>query len=664
MAEGEREPAAARQTPDAAGGIGPRTLFLTAALIFLINLWMLHTELVTGRYVSQGIPPLPAVGFLILIVLVNPVLRRISARAALGRKEIIAVYALLCIAIPLTAAYGVRAFLPHLTVPFYYASADNNFFAFLRFIPKWYAPEQSEMIRQCYEGADNGLVPWRYWLLPLGLWLVFLLAAYLVVRALVGLLMTEWTERERLTFPLTYLPLEMTAEEKGEAFAGFFRNPLMWLGFGIAFLFNFLNVLRAFNPSVPSLPFYTDFGSLITERPWTALQPIILYHRPEVVGLAYLVPLDILFSTWFCYWLNRLSSFLGAAVGYERAGYPYTQEQATGAYISMGLVLLWVARRRIALLWRSAWRGHEAEGEPISPRWLFLSLAGGLAVMLGWCLVSGLRWWLAVVFLFVILLFVIVYGRIRAETGAPIEFLYPYDYPKRILLYTIGTKRLMALDKGRSLTVLSSLAWLSRHHIPEMTGAYTLDGWRLADRSLLSRRSLSHWMPAALVVGFAASFWAHLAGYYAWGENVIEGASTEADYRTRVALWEFESLAATFRSQAPPDLNRIVGTAFGFAVVTALVLVRRAFLRFPVHPLGYIMSVAYGDNCPHWWPFFLTWGVKWVVMRVGGIRLYQQLVPTFLGLFLGHFFTAGILWTTFSLFIDPQISHRYHFFFG
>ena len=421
---------------EGAGGVTARSLVIAAALIVLINVWMLHTELVTGRYVSQGIPPLPAVGFLILIVLLRPILLRVSRRGTLSRGEVIAIYALLCIAIPLTAAYGVRAFLPHLTVPFYYASAENNFGAFLRFIPKWYAPQQPEVVRQCYEGADNGAVPWGQWLLPLGLWLVFLLALYLTVMALVALLHNEWTERERLTFPLTYLPLEMTAEEKGSAFAGFFLNPLMWLGFGIAFLFNFLNILHAFNPSVPALPFYMDLGALITERPWSALRPLFMYNRPEEVGLGYLVPIDILFSTWFCYGLNRVSSFVGALVGYERVGYPYTQEQATGAYIAMAMVLLWAARGRIRRLWRAAWRGKEAGGESLSPRWLFSSLAGGLALVLTWCWVSGVKWWLAVGFIGVVLLFTVVYGRIRAETGAPVEFLYPYDYPKRLWYYT------------------------------------------------------------------------------------------------------------------------------------------------------------------------------------------------------------------------------------
>jgi len=330
----------------------------------------------------------------------------------------------------------------------------------------------------------------------------------------------------------------------------------------------------------------------------------------------------------------------------------------------MALILLWTARHHISALWHAAWRGTHLPDEPLPPRRLFAYLATGLLLMLGWCVASRLAWWLALLFLTTILLFVIVYARIRAETGAPIEFLYPYDYPKRVLLYTFGTTRLKALDGGRSLTVLSMLAWLSRHHIPQMTGAYTVDNWRLAESVTIPKQALTRWLPAALVLGFVASFWAHLTGYYAFGENVIEGATTEGDYRTRVALWEFQNLAGILRQPTPPDFTRLAATLLGSAIVTAFVLLRRQFLRFPLHPLGYVISTAYGDVCPHAGPFFVVWIIKAVIMRVGGIRLYQKLIPTFLGLFLGHFFTAGILWTTASIFIDPLISRRYHFFFG
>ena len=50
--------------------------------------------------------------------------------------------------------------------------------------------------------------------------------------------------------------------------------------------------------------------------------------------------------------------------------------------------------------------------------------------------------------------------------------------------------------------------------------------------------------------------------------------------------------------------------------------------------------------------------------RAGGLRLYRQGMPFFLGLAIGHFFLAGIFWPVFSLFIAPEASRAYHLYFG
>jgi hypothetical protein len=42
--------------------------------------------------------------------------------------------------------------------------------------------------------------------------------------------------------------------------------------------------------------------------------------------------------------------------------------------------------------------------------------------------------------------------------------------------------------------------------------------------------------------------------------------------------------------------------------------------------------------------FFLVWLTKSIALKVGGMRLYRRLIPFFLGIALGHFFTAGMVW--------------------
>jgi hypothetical protein len=57
-----------------------------------------------------------------------------------------------------------------------------------------------------------------------------------------------------------------------------------------------------------------------------------------------------------------------------------------------------------------------------------------------------------------------------------------------------------------------------------------------------------------------------------------------------------------------------------------------------------------------------VWIVKSAVLRLGGMRLYRQLLPFFLGLVLGHYFTAGVVWGSLSLINDMY--RRYGVWFG
>jgi hypothetical protein len=113
-----------------------------------------------------------------------------------------------------------------------------------------------------------------------------------------------------------------------------------------------------------------------------------------------------------------------------------------------------------------------------------------------------------------------------------------------------------------------------------------------------------------------------------------------------------------------PDIGKTAATGVGFVIALTLTILRSVFLRFPLHPLGYVIGTAYGIHTPFWGPFLTVWAVKSLILKLGGSNLYKRLTPIFLGLILGHFFTAGIVWTTWSLFISEEVSKRYHLWFG
>ena len=49
-----------------------------------------------------------------------------------------------------------------------------------------------------------------------------------------------------------------------------------------------------------------------------------------------------------------------------------------------------------------------------------------------------------------------------------------------------------------------------------------------------------------------------------------------------------------------------------------------------------------------WFPIFLSWLAKATVLKIGGVKLYRQAVPFFLGLILGDY-TLGCIWSLIGL---------------
>jgi hypothetical protein len=99
----------------------------------------------------------------------------------------------------------------------------------------------------------------------------------------------------------------------------------------------------------------------------------------------------------------------------------------------------------------------------------------------------------------------------------------------------------------------------------------------------------------------------------------------------------------------------------GFLVALGLSAVRSRHYRFPLHPLGFAMACVYGPT--QWWSFFLVWGGKSIILRLGGAPLYRRLVPLFLGLALGHFFMAGTVWGLAGM-IDETVARKYVIWFS
>jgi hypothetical protein len=74
-----------------------------------------------------------------------------------------------------------------------------------------------------------------------------------------------------------------------------------------------------------------------------------------------------------------------------------------------------------------------------------------------------------------------------------------------------------------------------------------------------------------------------------------------------------------------------------------LAAMRVRYVGWPFHPLGYALSASW-TSMVFWFPMFVAWIVKSLVVRYGGMRLFAKLRPLFLGMIFGEF-TSAVVWT-------------------
>jgi hypothetical protein len=636
--------------------------------IAAVNIGVRHAELVTGRYITGGVPPVAAFGVLLMLLGVRGMLRRFT-RLDLTRDQLLIVYAMVALGTFLAGAYGVRAFLPHLVSLQYWGRNDPTLGSLAAYLPPWFAPTDAEAIRAYFEGGGERAVPWSVWLRPLAIWLSFWTAIFGALGCLMLLFRRQWLQHERLSFPLLTLPLALTSSGYGLRATSYglsLRNPVLWLGLLVAALFDGLNIGHALRPTIPAPGFYFSFGTVFPDRPLTPLGSITLFFMLEAVGFGYFVPLEISFSMWFFYLLEKLFAVSALAAGYESPGLPFLQEQSAGATLAVAGLLLAGSRGHLRRQWRRAflhpWRKATPEDREARVAWL--GLTGCAAFLLWFASRAGLAVWAALPFFAILGGFALVYARLRAETGVPFEFIYPYGLPKELLVQSFAAMGLLPIAGPRSLTLLSSFAWLSRHHGGTAMAAHQIDAIKLAETADVTRRHLFLALACAVVFGLACATWSHLSAYYDLGSNVAGGGAGRGEYRAQVALNEYRQLAARVKTPPEADLTRLGAIGAGGGIVLLLAAVRNVWLGSPFHPLGFILATAYGDSTTFFAPLFLAWLLKWLLLRAGGLYLYRAALPFFLGLIIGHFSIAGIFWPLFSLLISPEASAGYHLYFG
>lgn len=609
-----------------------KIVLIALPILVLANLWVRQGELITlAAQISMAVPPVPALAALLILAPLFARLRRLG----LDRRTAIVVYCFLTLAVALTSGAGMRFFLPALTVPAYFAAPENNYDAFAQYIPHWLVPHGDAVIRQYFEGSETGTTPWGAWVGPLSLWLVFFTAFFALLIGVALVFRPVWEEQEHLNYPMAELPLMLVGlRPEGQ---GLWRSPAFWAGFALICLHTLFNVLHAFNPAVVALGLENDLGRLLVEHPYTALRPLVFRYRPLIMGVAYLMPSDVVNSTLLFYFVYLKGLALGGAMaGVRLPQFPYVRQQGAGAFVGFALVLIYAARGRIAEVF-SALRGDRGR----SPALALLIIGAAAIVFVFWRL-AGMSTPVICAYFTLLVLFALAVSRGRAETGYPHHWIWPLEEQRNLLINFAGTRALAPRGDFRSLTLMSMLNFMTRGYLPQLM-AYPLEAFKIAGELQVPRRQMALLMLLAVVIGSVVSWWMHLAAFYQYGANVLEGGTTAGGQRVALMRNAYDSLVGWMRAPEGPNRPEMIAGMVGFVMVLGLAGLRRALINFPLSPLGYIFCFT-GAAENGWAALLVVSIVKGIVLRLGGMRLYKAVLPFFLGSIVGEFFAAGFVW--------------------
>jgi len=657
MATNDLEPTTKPQRAEASGSTDSpvtfRALLIGAVLIPVNVLWMVHVEYV--RYsdnVSTSALFFNAIFILLAMLLANLAFSRVQPKKALTRGEMLTVYIMVVVSMGLAGHDQMEILFSTIHYAVARATIYNGWTeTVLPNLPHHLVPLPGDAVKDLYRGHSTLYTPSHYliWLRPLAWWSAFILALVWVMMCLSSIFRRQW-EAEKLTYPIADIPLLIT-----DPAVRVLSSRAFWMAFGLAAGLRILVVTHILWPQIPALSLNVQYFPLSLDLPWSAAGQIPVCFFPFAFGLCFFVPAQVAFSIWFFFLLGRLELVSSASLGLittatttGSAGFPYISEQGAGAAMGVAVAVLWYARVHLTAIWRHVWhRTDMADAdEPMPYRTAFWGLVVGCAFLVYFAVQAGMRPAIAGLYLTIFLLFVLTTARIRAEVGLPtIEFFM--TGPDAFLKAAGGT----SFYSRHELTVMSLFFWLTRTN-RQFPMSAQVDAFRIAGRSGIKQRTMMHAVLIASVITVITAFWAYLHVMYQVG---YESARYSQMILGAFGAAPWEQLHTSITQPRPPDFGRMGGYGSGLGFALFLSAMRSKFIGWPFHPIGYMASCSWGLT-RLWVPLASTWLAKVLILRYGGLRMYKNTIPFFIGLIAGEF-VIGMIVTLlgfFGIILPPE----------
>ncbi len=628
---------AASSEPDRPRGVTLRAFLLGLSLIAgLAFLLPYLSDVKDGP--DLGLGPITAASLLALFLLLGPVngllLWRRRGRG-LSRSEILTVYAM----VAATAAMSTVGYATFVTVMVtasqYFASPENRWTTLIQpHVPVWLQVGNPEAIRWLWEGIPEGqAIPWAAWRQPLLAWGAISLCVYSGSFSLMSLVRRDWIEGQRLAFPLAQIPLE-TVGYHGTPGTPLLRQSMFLIGFGLAFLYGMTGLLNRYLPAIPHFPMEWAIGRVFNENvvPWGVLNRIEFNLSWGSIGIMCLLPVEVSLSLWFfhAFYYAQLVTlaalgFLGGAVGWSSGFYGF---QTGGALVGFGVFVLYQSRRALLAAVRSWWDPRWRDPDPLDllrPRYALIGLA---VSTLGLCWVAhaaGAQVSRLLVLMFMFYMTALSLTRVIAAAGTN----HVECGPQVRYLLDGGFGTLGARPGTFALLNPMDAVFMTEFKVSFMH--YAANDMRIFHASRLRGTTVVLSLAAAVVLmvalGPVGRIW---AGYHR-GIGGLDSWTYDG-----VPRWEFGDMASMLQNPQRPDGVGILAMLSGVGIACGLALLQMHVSWWRLSPVGFLLQGGWGINALIWANALVGWVLVNVIYRFGGLRLYQQLRPSFFGLFLGQ----------------------------
>ena len=610
-----------------------RAIGIGVFMAVLVIVWNTYVEYI-AHTARMNITHFPLALFVPYVVLTlgNAMLRRRGVAWVLTSAEIWTILAmgLVGAAVP---AFGLTGYLlGMIAMPYYMATPENQWGAYFHeYLPDWLIPtNEGGAMQYLFEGlpSPDMPIPWGVWVMPLFGWMAFIGAIVVACLALAVLLRKQWAEHERLGYPLLHAAGDLA---EAESRVPLLKNKFFIIGAAIPFSILAWNIIGYFSPGFPRIslgPGWMPMGQFFPR--------IHVNWNFYTIGFAYFANVEVLFSIWVFYLFYCIQIMFYRRVGIHLSGRgdsgdATTSLQAGGAFLALVVWGLWMARSHIRDVFTKAFKpGSEIDDsqEMMSYRTCAFGLILSTIFLVFWMNAIGVSWLVAIALTLGIYITYIGTARVIAETGV-VYFSMPMT-GNGLLPFLFGGPG--GFD-GRTQTALR-LVDAVRSQNQGMFMSPFVHAARIGDMVGGNRRLLVLGIALTLIFGLGSAIAYSLYLGYTYG------AFNFNDFPfTRYPPGTYNGLVGALRGEDTWENERYFFLLLGVGIFALMNMLRYRFAWWPLAPIG--MVVPPTSAVHSMFSIFLAWGMKALILKIGGVEAYRRFRPLFLGFLVGH--ALGVL---------------------